>query len=164
MGGAVLLAYVAYCFFVVVSDMAAGLDELVWPGGAIGEWLGRGAVFAWLALVWLALLGMILRVAAQGIFKDDPVFVFVAVGVILWVFFPLAVLSSLSRGPRWNAFRPKILAGLARVGPTTLGFYAATALLIAAALALWYGALTRSGMLVLPAAAVGAARSEGRRV
>jgi hypothetical protein len=157
MGGVLLLSYAAYCFFVVVQDTAAGLDEVVWPGEPVGEWLVRGAVLVWLTMCWLAPLGMFLRVAAPGLFRDDPVTVLLAVGVILWLFVPVAVLSSLSGGSRWVFFRPKLLVGLARVAPTTLGFYASTALLLAATLGLWYAALTRKGLLIPVASAVGAA-------
>src|SRR5262245_42423904 len=117
MGGVLLLAYTAYCFFVVVDDTTAGLDEVIWPGEAGGEWLGRAAVLAWLVLIWLAPLGMFLRVAAPGLFRDDPGIVLLAVGVVLWLFFPLGVLSSLEGRSRWAFFRPKILPGLARVAP-----------------------------------------------
>ncbi|MBI1914132.1 MAG: hypothetical protein HYS12_05255 [Planctomycetes bacterium] len=157
MSGWLLLAYTAYCFFVVVDDTIAGLDEVVWPGEAFGEWLGRAAVLAWLVLVWLAPLGMFLRVSAPGLFRDDPEIVLLAGGVVLWLFFPVGVLSSLAGGSRWAFFRPKILPGLARVAPTALGFYVVTALLIAGTLALWYVAFTRSGLLILGASAVGAA-------
>lgn len=155
--GVLLLSYTAYSFFVVVQDTAGGIDEVVWPGEPVGEWLGRGAVLAWLVLVWLAPLGMFLRAAAPGLFRDDPVAVLIAAGVILWLFFPIAVLSSLSGGSRWLFFRPKLLAGLARVAPMTLGFYAATALVVAAPLALWYMALSSEGILIPVASAVGAA-------
>src|SRR5437588_12642407 len=51
MSGVLLLIYTAYCFFVVVDDTIAGLDEVIWPGESIGDWLIRGAVLAWLVLV-----------------------------------------------------------------------------------------------------------------
>jgi hypothetical protein len=157
MSGALLLMYTAYCFFVVVDDTIAGLDEVVWPGEAVGDWLIRGAVLAWLVLVWLAPLGMFLKSAAPDLFQEDPEVVVLAAGVMLWLFFPIGVLSSLGGGSRWAFFRPKILPGLVRVAPTALGFYATTALLITATLVLWYEALTRSGLLILVASAVGAA-------
>src|SRR5262245_2868869 len=53
-GGVILLAYTAYCFFVVVDDTTAGLNEVIWPGEPAGEWFIQGAILAWLVLVWLA--------------------------------------------------------------------------------------------------------------
>src|SRR5262249_3758700 len=119
--GVLLLSYTAYSFFVVVQDTAGGIDEVVWPGEPVGEWLGRGAVLAWLVLVWLAPLGMFLRAAAPGLFRDDPVAVLIAAGVILWLFFPIAVLSSLSGGSRRVLFRSKRLGRLAPAAPATPG-------------------------------------------
>src|SRR5262249_35355107 len=122
--GVLLLSYTACSFFVVVQDTAGGIDEVVWPGEPVGEWLGRGTVLAWLVLVWLAPLGMFLRAAAPGLFRDDPVAVLIAAGVILWLFFPIAVLSSLSGGSRWLFFLPQLPAAPAPLAPLAPGVYA----------------------------------------
>jgi hypothetical protein len=151
--GTFVLSYAAYSFFVVVQDTAAGIDEVVWPGDPVPEWLGRLAVLAWLVLVWLAPLGMF----GRGLIRQDPAFFVLLAGVILWLFFPIGVLSALSGGSRWLFFRPKLLLGLVRIAPTTLGFYVGSALLVAVTLSLWYVALSGSALLVAVAASVGSA-------
>lgn len=152
--GSLVLVYAAHCFLVVVQDTAAGIDEVVWPTEPAAEWLGRGALLGWQMLVWLAPLGMFLRASKVAL---EPAVIVLLAGIVLWIFFPIGVLSSLSGPSRWAFFRPRLLTGLVRIGPTTLGFYLATPLLLAAGLGVWYFALTASGWLVPVAAGVGAA-------
>jgi hypothetical protein len=155
--GTLVLVYAAHCFCVVVQDTAAGLDEVVWPNDPVAEWMGRAALLGWQMLVWLAPVGMVLRGTKPAFVMEEPWLVVLLFGVVLWLLFPIGVLSGLSSGSRWAFFRPKLLAGMARILPTTLGFYLLTALVLTSGLAPWYFALTGSGLLVLVAGLVGAA-------
>ena len=70
------------------------------------------------------------------------------------LFFPVGVLSSLSGESRWAFFQPKLVADLARVAPTALGFYAVTPLLFAVVLGLWSAALTAESSVTHSATAM----------
>jgi hypothetical protein len=152
-----VLVYASHCFCVVVQDTAAGLDEIKWPSESVGDWMVQAVLLCWQVLVWLAPVGMVLRGLKPAFVTEEPWLVLVLFGVVLWVLFPIGVLSAMSGGSRWVFFKPKLLLGLGRILPTTLGFYALTALVLVAGLAPWYFAVTGSGMLVLVAALVGAA-------
>ncbi len=151
--GVVTLSYAAHCFYTVLQDTAAGIDEVKWPTESAGEWMGKLALLGWQVLVWLMPLGLFLR-AAGGSHPGEFV---VLAGVILWLFFPVGVLSSIGGGSRWAFLQPKLLAGLARIAPVALGFYAAVPLLLTFVLYWWYFALTREPLLIPVAAGFGAA-------
>lgn len=155
--GSVVLVYAGHCFCVVVQDTAGGLDEIAWPSESVGDWMVQTVLLAWQALVWLAPVGMVLRGVKPAFVTEEPWLVLLVLGVVLWLMFPLGVLSALSGGSRWAFFKPKLLPGLARILPTTLGFYVLTALVVPAGLAPWYFAFTGSGSLLLVAALGGAA-------
>lgn len=155
--GTLVLAYAAQCFGVVVEETAAGLDEIVWPSEPPTEWMGRAVLLGWQVLVWLAPLGLLLRALKPAFVKEEPWLIVVLVGVILWLFFPIGVLSALTGGSRWAFFKPKLLLGLSHIPVTALGFYALTPLLLAAGLYPWYFAVRGSALLVPVAALVGAA-------
>src|SRR5262249_38301983 len=75
---------------------------------------------------------------------DEPALIVLVAGVVLWLFFPVGLLSSLTGESRWAFFRPKLLSALVRLGTATLLFYALTAVVIAVALAPWSVALKRA--------------------
>jgi hypothetical protein len=150
------LAYAAYCYCVVMQATAVGSDEVVWPGEGVPTWLGRLALLGWLVLVWLVPVAMYFR-ANKISLADEPALIVMVAGVVLWLFFPVGLLSSLTGESRWAFFRPKLLGALVRLGMATLMFYVLTGVVIAVALAPWSVALTRAPLLVPVAAAIGAA-------
>lgn len=155
--GSLVLVYASQCFCVVAEDTAAGLDEIKWPSDSVGEWMGRATLLGWQVLVWLAPVGMLLRGLKPAFVTEDPWLVVMLFGVVLWLMFPIGVLSAMAGGSRWAFFKPKLLLGLGRILPTTLGFYLLTGLVVVAGLAPWYVALSGSGFPVLLAAPIGAA-------
>ena len=51
-----VFSYAAYCVLVVVSDTAAGLDEVRWPSETMIDWIGQSIrMFAVVAILTLAL-------------------------------------------------------------------------------------------------------------
>lgn len=152
-----LLIFAGRCFLVVFEGTATGNDEVRWPDETHLDWFFRGATLAWLLLVWLAPLGAFLKVASPDIYKDDPLRAALLAGVVLWLFFPLGVLSALSSTSHWVFFRWRVLMGLGKIGPTTLGFYLASLPVIALPLLAWYFALVASPWLIVLAGLLGAA-------
>lgn len=128
--GIVVLGYAARCFGVIVEGTAAGNDEVRWPDEPMFDWLGRAAHLLFLLTLMLvpgAVLGRILVRLNVGV---PPALSVLPSVVLVWLLFPIVLLSSYSATSRWVVFRPALLGGLARVLPATLAFYALTALLL----------------------------------
>lgn len=155
--GTFLFTYASHSFVVVVQTTAAGNDDVRWPDEPLTDWVWQGALLAWLALVWLAPLGMILKAVSPGLLREDPALALFLAGGVLWLFFPVGVLSSMCSMSSLFFFSPKLLAGLARVGSMTLGFYAASFVLTVCTLLAWYIALFVHPILLPVAAMIGAA-------
>ncbi len=157
--GLYLLAYCAHCILVVVQGTSAGADHVTWPDEGVLDWVGSSLGLVALALIWMIPAG----IAANAI---DPAWLdgdrglrtlFVAVPV-LWLFFPIGALSSLSSVSRWVFFRPLILGRLLRVFPSWMFFYISTAAVAVLGTVPFYLAVFKDVMqLLLLAAPVTAA-------
>jgi hypothetical protein len=134
--GLLVLSYAAYSFFVTLTSTAAGNDEVIWPGEPITDWLFKIWYLGWVLAVWAVPASLLV-----GLFGlSRPLFALCLAGV-LWLVFPVGLLSSLSASSRFIVLRPMIIALLLRRPGVTLRFYAGSALVILVCGALSYAAL-----------------------
>jgi len=157
--GACVLGYAAHCFLVVLDGTAAGNDEVGWPDEPMFDWIGQAAHLLWLVAFWLVPLGLAQRSLKAVFLPDAPLllrFLLLAVP-LLWLLFPISLLSSLGAGARWVFFNPKLLPRLGRSFGSLLLLYLLSGLLLGGCAAVWYFALSGAGVLVLLAAPAGAA-------
>jgi hypothetical protein len=81
-----------------------------------------------------------------------PVFV-AGMVALLWLVFPVSVLSSLSALSNFVVFRPVILRAMLKHFGTLVGFYTITGMLLALCTALWYAGILADYAIALPLAA-----------
>jgi hypothetical protein len=153
--GACVLAYAAHCFLVVVEVTAAGNDEVTWPDEPMVDWLVQAVHLLWLVAFWLVPLGIAQRPLKTVFLPDAPLLLrlLVLAAPLLWLFFPISLLSSLSARARWVFFNPRLLPRLGRCFGSLLVVYFFSALLLAGWGALWYFTLSGIGVLLLAAPA-----------
>jgi hypothetical protein len=141
--GTVILAYAAHCFFTVVQQTAAGNDEVIWPNDPYVDWLWEVVYIAWLSAIWLAPFAFTVtgRGGTAGL---------VTSAVLVWLFFPLSLLSSMSASTKWALISPSLLRRLLgqRFGSLIL-FYLHSGPVLAIGAALLYLTFFRTGGLVL---------------
>jgi hypothetical protein len=146
--------YAANCFLIAVEQTAAGIDETTWPDEPLVDWLGKVLFLFWMVAFWLVPTGFLLRFTKDAFLPGEPVLRFLLPSAfLLWLLFPISLLSALSAQSRLVFFRPAILGGLLRCFPSVVFFYAVTLVLLgvtAAALAL---GLRNGGMVMGPVAA-----------
>ncbi len=157
--GVCVLAYAARCVLVVVQETGSGQDEIVWPNEPYVDWLGHAVQFLELLGIWLAPAALTARLLRNVWLPQEGVLrVLLLAGPVLWLFFPIGLLSSLSAQSPWVPFRWSIFLCFLRIAPSALVFYVQTALLLSAAVVPWYYALFGDRGILLPtAAAVSAA-------
>jgi hypothetical protein len=151
-----LFSYTGHCFLVVVEQTGEGNNEVVWPNDILLDWIWRGVPLAWVALVWLSPLGLALKLMNPDVLSKSPELALLLVGLVLWLGFPIGVLSSMTSDSRWAAFRPSVCLRLSRHPGATLTFYAASAVVVAVGLGVWIPALVWSSLFLPVAAFVGA--------
>jgi hypothetical protein len=153
------LALTGHFYLVVVQDTSAGTDRVVWPDEPFYDWVVRAACLTWLAAFWLVPAGLLSRALATVFLPAHPGLRVLLLAVPgLWLFFPLAVLSSLGARSPWIPFRPQVIGQVLRVFPSTLVFYLMTGILLLGLAGLWYVSVftARAGVLPVAAAAAGA--------
>jgi hypothetical protein len=155
--GICVLGYAARCFGVIVEGTAAGNDEVRWPDEPMFDWLGRAAHLLFLVAVVLAPGAVVGRVLVRLNLGVPPALSVLPSAVLFWLLFPIVLLSSYSAASRWSVLRPALLGGLTRVFPTTLAFYALTALLLSVLGALAFATFAAGVVLLTPVLAAGAA-------
>src|SRR4051812_25809267 len=87
--GVYFLAYVGRCLVVVVEDTAAGNDEVTWPDEPFQDWITGVIVLVWLIAIWLAPLGLLLRILKPAVLADNPLLGVVPYALVLWLGFPV---------------------------------------------------------------------------
>jgi hypothetical protein len=150
--GLFYLAYAAQCLFVVLESTGAGSDKVVWPDEPMFDWLGKLGYLVVLLIccftpVWLfveVFLGELLGLSVPPTYA-------VFLGV-LWLLYPVCLLSSLSSEHHWMLLRPTILRQLLRHPGAMAIFYGMTGVLLLAAFGLAYVALDRRPLLIPVAA------------
>jgi hypothetical protein len=147
--GTYVFAYTSHCFFTVVEQTSAGNDEVVWPNDPFFDWLWEAVYMAWLIGVWLVPVVLVLG-GSQ---------VVVAAGLV-WLLFPVTLLSSMSASSRWILISPRLLRRLLgeRFGSLAL-FYLHSAPVLAAAAVCFYCLFMRPAVALVavtaPALAAG---------
>ena len=86
----------------------------------------------------------------------QPAFV-AGVVALLWLIFPVTLLSSFTAMSQWVIFRPVILRALLTYSGPLIGFYAITGMLLAVCSGLWYAGILTDYWVCLPVAAVAGA-------
>jgi hypothetical protein len=150
---AVVLAYAARCYLVVVQETAAGLDRVKWPDEPFQDWLLRSVPLVGLGVLAVAPAGMLSRALRHDWLPNDPGLRFLLLAVPgLWLLFPPVLLLVLGRMSHSAPAGAGALLGLLRLVPHVACFYLFTALLLAASAALWHRALFTSSVYILPLA------------
>jgi hypothetical protein len=153
--GLFVICYAGHCFLVVMQDTAAGNDDVTWPDEPMQDWVVRGLYMFGMVAVWLAPIGVLRGVLRSHAVADDVTLVLLGVGaILLWLMFPISLLSSLSGSSRLFLLRGAVLRQLARVPGALFIFYFVSALLFAGWLALIYFSLIGRSWLVLTLAAI----------
>jgi hypothetical protein len=157
--GTFVFAYASHCFFTVVQSTSAGNDEVVWPNEPMYDWLWEAVYMLWLIGLWLGPIVLALRAATPRQSGGGSVQVLLVSAALVWLFFPITLLSSMSAASRWLILSPGLLSRLLgqRFG-SLAAFYLHSGPILAGAAALMY--LTffgSSGIWFLLVAAVGLA-------
>jgi hypothetical protein len=148
-----LLVLAAHTYTVIVQGTAAGIDRVEWPDEVIFDWLPTAAHFLALSAVILTPAGILGRALADRLYPDDRALRFTVLAVpLVWLFFPVGLLSSMSGSSRWAVLSPRILLALLRIAPTMIVFYLVTGVLLACVGALGYMGLVSPQWYVLPLA------------
>jgi hypothetical protein len=149
-------AYASHCYLVVVQASAAGLDRVDWPDEPMFDWLPGALYLGGLLVLVLAPAGLLARALPPEVLPYPRVLRFLLLGVpMLWLLFPVELLSSLTASSRWVLLSPRVLGGLLRLFPSVLLFYLATGLLFALAGGLVFLGLFTRAWYALPLAALG---------
>lgn len=153
--GTYFLCYAAHCYFVTVQGTVAGLDRVEWPDEPVVDWLLQAISLLGLMSIWLVPVGF-----AANALRNDWLVGHGGLRVVLlavpgfWLIFPVSLLSSLASQSRWQFVNGRVLAGLGRLLPALVVFYACTSVLVAVVAALVALALFSPVWYVLPLAAV----------
>src|SRR5262249_47572264 len=118
-----VVGHAAHAFLVAFQETAAGNDEGGWTNAPFLDWLHEMFLILWIAAVWLVPLGLFIRAAKPPLLAEHPEVGFLIAGVMLWLLFPVGVLSAMSHGSWWVFFSPKLVGGLFRVLPAVATFY-----------------------------------------
>ncbi|MFO0926581.1 MAG: hypothetical protein U0736_06010 [Gemmataceae bacterium] len=151
------LLYALHCYRVTVQGTVAGIDRVEWPNEPPIDLLIGGLPTLALLAVCLIPVGLIGRALPDAVLPDRPTGrVLLVLVPFAWLVLPLGLLSALASSSRWMPLSGQVLLGLARLVPALVVFYAVTAVLIAALLALAAFTLLVDFRLV-PVATAGAA-------
>src|SRR5437660_4140687 len=102
-----VFSFATQVFLVALIGTAAGNDEVEWPKDHFYDWFLRVWHFIWLLAVWFVPAFFVMKLFSV----PKPVFVAGTVAM-LWLVFPVTVLSSLSATSNWVIFRPVILRAM----------------------------------------------------
>jgi hypothetical protein len=147
-------SFAAQVFLVILVGTAAGDDEVRWPGDPLYDWFLRVWHFIWILGVWSVPAFFIMKLA-----KAPPAVSVAGIVALLWLIFPVSVLSSLSAQSNFVIFRPIILWAMLKHFGTLVGFYLITGILLAICTALWYAGILGDHAIALPLAAFAGAMS-----
>jgi hypothetical protein len=151
-------AYAANCFLVAVEQTAAGIDDVAWPDEPLVDWVGKPVFLVWMVAFWLVPTGFLLRYLKDSFLPHEPILRFLLPSAfLLWLLFPISLLSSLSAQSRLVFFRPAILVGFLRCFPSVFLFYGITLVLLAITAAALAMGLQPGGLMLAPVAAAVAA-------
>lgn len=139
-----LLAYAAHVFFVVLSGTAQGQNEVevYWPSDPFAQRLGNAGYLLALTALCAAPVALLLWLVElpAGPALQAPL-VALLVGVALWLFLPVVLLSVMTGRSHWEMFRWSVVRELAARWATVLAFYALSAPLVVGGVLVIYLAL-----------------------
>ena len=148
-----LLVLAARTYVVIVQGTSAGIDRVEWPDEPIFDWILTALHFLGVSAILIMPAGFLSRALAEKLYPGDQTLrILVLVGPVVWAFFPIGLLSSMSGPSRWVVVSPRIIMGLLRIAPTMLVFYLFTGVLLAAVGWLGYQGLFSPVWYVLPLA------------
>jgi hypothetical protein len=151
-------SYASRGFLLVLEETAAGNDEVVWTREPMTDWFAKLFYLLWIAGVWLVPTWLVLRWLRPAFLGDELGLQFVVVSVaVVWLMFPVSLLSSLAAGTPWAVLYPPLLGRLARHPGAVLGLYGSTVLLLAGSAGLFYLVMKGWASLFIPVAAMAAA-------
>jgi hypothetical protein len=105
--------------------------------------------------IWLAPIGILRGSLRSHSVGDDVTLMFLCIGAVLvWLMFPISLLSSLSGSSRLFLLRGAVLRQLMRIPGALAALYVMSALLFAGWLALVYCAMVQRWWAALPFAAI----------
>jgi len=149
------LAWAGHCYLVVVQGTAAGSDRVGWPDEPIFDWIVRGLFPTSLVVVLLGGAAILARALGPSFLPNQPELRFLLLAVpMVWLLFPVAMLSSLASNAGFSIFSFRLLWRLVQLGPALPLFYLVTAVLVPAAAALLSVGLLTRAWYVLPIAVV----------
>jgi hypothetical protein len=153
--GLFVLCYAGHCFLVVMQDTAAGNDEVTWPDEPLQDWVVGGVYMIGMVAIWLAPIAILRGSLRSHAVADDVTLLLLGIGAALvWLMFPISLLSSLSGSSRLFLLRGVVLRQLARIPRALIVFYLMSAWLFAGWLALVYFAMVKQWWAALPCAAI----------
>src|SRR5262245_37354907 len=117
--GLYLASYAAHCFLVVLEQTAAGNAEASWPDEMVIDWVWKPFYLVWLVSFWLAPVWLL-----AALFTPVPFWATLL--AVVWLLFPLSLLSSLGASSRWTVLYPTVLRRLAKNGGALLVVYLVT--------------------------------------
>jgi hypothetical protein len=154
--GLLTFSYAAYSFLLILTNTAAGGDEIIWPGDPIQDWLFKVWYLGWVLAVWAVPASLVV-----GVFAPPRAVFALGLLIFLWLIFPIGLLSSLSAETWLVVFRPAIVRLLLKHFGATVCFYASSAVIVLVCGGLGYAAVfgLRSTMfdqpvILIPLAAV----------
>jgi hypothetical protein len=154
--GTSLLAYAAYCITVIVTDTAAGVDEVRWPNESMIDWIGQSLRFFVLLIALLVPVGVLVRFAGEGLLGKDQLLGTLLLGAVwLWAAFPIALLSSMAANSPIVLIHPIVIVNVFRMLPSVILFYALTAVGGYAIGGLWYLTYWGHDLSLMPLAVIG---------
>jgi hypothetical protein len=151
--GAYIFIYAAHRFFVIVQETAAGVDDVKYPADPLMDKLPRAAYLAGLLAICVVPAGFLLKLNPDVSLGGSPLLTsFVVATVILWLLFPIGLLSALSASSPWIVFRLTVLRFMLRRALATFVFYSVSAVLAAGCFGLVALAFDRRSWLLILAA------------
>ncbi len=152
-----VFSYAAHSLLLIVTDTAAGVDEVRWPSDSWIDWIGPVSQFAVFFVTLMLPVGFLLRAFGDQITPDRPALGMAAVvGAWLWLMFPVGLLSFMASGSPFVIVHPAVVRDLFRL-PSTLLFYFVTGVGAFGLADLWYLSLFADRpAFILPAAVASA--------
>jgi hypothetical protein len=124
---------------------------VIWPGEPITDWLFKVWYLGWLLAVWAVPASFVVALLRLPAWLSA-----LYLAAILWLVFPVGLLSSLSAESRLVVLRPTIVGLLLKRFGSTLGFYASSAWIVFICGAFGFAAVFGPFLLAIGAAVVGA--------
>jgi hypothetical protein len=145
----IVFSYAAYSFLETLVGTASGDDEVIWPGDPLPDWIWKLWYMLWIVGIWAVPVYFLL-----GLFhRLTPAQFAVVLSALLWLIFPMSLLSSLSGPSRWLILRRSVVRSLLKYSGTLALFYAVTGVIFVVAGGAGYLALFGELIYWVPVAA-----------